>query len=178
MRDPSLVASKKRTFVSRRSKVAKCQKPKSQRLVPGSDRAERRLCFSDLWNPNSSRIQSAEKLAYGDAVAAIPTFAAAQWDSRNQVAVPENMAVIISAANLPLHLSYFDSGWKEIQISPGATVKLPCRKGSVPIAFSDGSSQRRTSLATGTRYVLFWDDTLQHWDIEAFDSLLGGLKSN
>jgi hypothetical protein len=105
-------------------------------------------------------------------VAAIPNLAAAQFITHNQIAVPENTAVILSAANRALHLSYFESAWKEIVISPGATVALPCRNGSVPIAFNNGPSVRRTSLATGTQYVLFFDDTRQQWDIDALDSLL------
>lgn len=114
-------------------------------------------------------------------IAALPTPATAQFMSRNQVAVPDNTAVIISAANLTLHLSYFDSSWKEIAIAPGATVALPCRNGTASIAFHDGTSTRRMSLAMRTRYVLFWEDNLRHWDIESFDSLFQqgtGTRSN
>jgi hypothetical protein len=109
--------------------------------------------------------------------AAIPSFAAAQARSLNQIAAPANAAVILSAANKALHLSYFDSTWKEIVISPSATVALPCRNGTVAIAFSDGASVRRISLSTGTQYVLFFDDAGQRWDINTLDSLLQGPTS-
>lgn len=109
---------------------------------------------------------------------AIPDRAATQI-SRNQMAIPENNAVILSAANRALHISYFDSAWKEIVVSPGATVALPCRNGTVPIVFSNGPSVSRTSLATGTQYVLFFDDTRQQWTIDTLDSLLDrSLKPN
>lgn len=107
--------------------------------------------------------------------------AAAQFRTLNQAAVPENTAVIVSAANLTLHLSYFDSVWKEVSVVPGATLGLPCKNGAVSIAFSDGASTRRMSLAERTRYALFWDDGQRRWDIESYDSLFGqetGLRPN
>lgn len=98
----------------------------------------------------------------------------AAWETLNQVVIPENTAVISSAANKKMHLSYLTSVWKEIEISPGENVALPCQNGMVQVAYSNGSSVRRASLVKGTRYVVFFDDTRQQWSIDTLDSLLNG----